>query len=172
MWVGCAGDDVYNVAVPRKDLWQRADYIFKAFVGRQEPARKQYRRSFGRRQLPEERWFLEGQIGNAMRNHFDLFLRNAEYILQKTGRVLAHDNQAVGAGGNFLHHDELVNIWLAKNRMQGCDNRYVEVAEKMQDMAAGPATKDSVLVLQRNDIDAAGIDKLGCCPIGREIGLG
>ena len=55
--------------------------------------------------------------------------------------------------------------------MQRCYHRHAEVFEKMQDMAAGLAPKDSVLMLQRNDADAAGIDKLGCRPIGDEIGL-
>src|SRR5208337_2484964 len=110
--------------------------------------------------------FRKGQVGDAVRNQINLFCWNSKYILQKPGRVLAHNNQTIRARGDFLQDDKLVNVWLTKNRMQSCHHWHFEVLQQPQDMAAGLPSINSVLMLQTHQIDIAGIKEVGGCFIG------
>ena len=55
--------------------------------------------------------------------------------------------KTIGARGDFLHHDKLVEIRLAKNRVQSCHHWHSEVPQQTQDVAAGFPSKQSMLVL-------------------------
>ena len=112
------------------------------------------------------------QVGDAVRNQVNLLRRDPKYILQKLGRVLAHNNKTIRACGDFLQDDQLVDIWLTKNRMQSCHHWHFEVLQQPQDMAAALPSKNPVLMLQTHEIDFAGIKKVGGCLIGGEIALG
>ena len=101
-----------------------------------------------------------------MRNQVNLFAWNSKYILQKLRRVLAHNNKTIRARGNFLHDDQLVEVWLTKNRMQSRHHRHFEVLQQPQDMAAGLPSENPILVLQTHEVDIAGIKKVGGCLIG------
>jgi hypothetical protein len=75
--------------------------------------------------------------------------------------MLAHNNKTIRAGGDFLHDDQLVEVWFTKNRMQSCHDWHFEALQQPQDMAAGFPSKNPVLVLQTHQIDIAGIKKVG-----------
>jgi hypothetical protein len=107
-----------------------------------------------------------------MRNQINLFARNPKYILQKPGRVLAHNDQTVRERSDFLHDDSLVDIWLAKNRMQSCHHRHFEVLQEPQDMAAALPSENPIFMLQTYEIDIAGIEKISSGCVRRKVPLG
>ncbi len=105
-------------------------------------------------------------IGNAMGNQINLLARNSEYILQESRRVLAHDNKTIRARGDFLHHDKLIDVGLTKNRMKSRHHGHFQVLQQAQDMAAGLSSENPVLVLQADDVNVAGIQKVGRSFVG------
>ena len=54
-----------------------------------------------------------------MRNYVDLAARHLKDFLQKLGRKLAHNNEAVRKLCDFFHDYQLARVWFAKNRVQG-----------------------------------------------------
>src|SRR5450432_2798542 len=96
-----------------------------------------------------------------MRNQIDFLCGNAEDLLQDVRGSLAHDDQAVREGDNFLHDCSLVWIRVAKHGVQGSCEGHAQVPEKLQDMRARRATKDSIFVLQANQINVAEIQEVG-----------
>ena len=101
-----------------------------------------------------------------MGNQINLVARNSKYIPQESRRVLAHDNKTIRARGDFLHHDKLVDIGLTKNCVQSCHQGHFQVLQQAQDMAAGLSSENPVLVLQTNDVNIAGIQKVSGCFVG------
>ena len=68
-------------------------------------------------------------IGDAMGNQINLVAWNSKHILQKSGRVLAHDNKTIRARGDFLHHDELIDVGFTKNRMKSRHHGHFQVLQ-------------------------------------------
>ena len=54
---------------------------------------------------------------------------NCKYIPQESSRMLAHDNKAIRARGDLLHHHELIDIGLTKNRMKSRHQRRFQVPQ-------------------------------------------
>src|ERR1044071_9723622 len=117
-------------------------------------------------------WLRKRQVGDAVWNQVNLPRRDPKYVLQKLGRVFAHHNKTIRECGDFLQDDQLVDVWLTKNRMQSCHHWHFEVLQQPQDMAAARPSKNPILVLQTDEIDVAGIKKVGGCLIGTEVALG
>jgi hypothetical protein len=53
--------------------------------------------------------------------------------------------------------------------MQSCDYRHLQVLQQLRDVAPGDASEDSKFMLQADQFDLAGIQKVGCRSIGRDI---
>jgi multidrug efflux pump subunit AcrB len=67
------------------------------------------------------------------------------------------------------HYEALVRSRVAQDRMQRCDDRHPEFAQKSQDMTARCPAEYPELVLETDDINVADIEKVGGSQIGREI---
>src|SRR5271157_1713242 len=101
-----------------------------------------------------------------MGDQIDLVDRNVEHFLQDIHGLLAHDDQAVGKGHNFLHHRAFIGIWFAKHGVQCCSERHFEAPKQFEDMSASASAKDAIFVLQADQIDIAEIQKVGGVPVG------
>ena len=64
-----------------------------------------------------------------MGNHVDLVAGNLVDLLQKLGRKLAHNNKPIRQLCDLLHDHELVGIRLAKDGVEGSDNRHLQGAQ-------------------------------------------
>ena len=80
---------------------------------------------------------------------------------QELFAALTHDHQPIGKCRDFLQHRALVGIRLRQNGVQGRDNRHAQFAQQSQDVAAGPAAENAVLMLQADEIDIVDIQKVG-----------
>ena len=68
-----------------------------------------------------------------------------------------------------MHDEALIRSRLKQDRMQRCDDRHPEFAQKSQDMTASCPAEYPELVLETDDINVADIEKVGGSQIGREI---
>ena len=107
-----------------------------------------------------------------MRNQIDLGVWNVERFMKDVRGLLAHDNQPVRKSCNLVHHRALVGIWIAQDGVQRGDKRHVQPAQEFQNMRARTAAKDSIFMLQANQIDIAEIQEVGGLAVGRQIILG
>ena len=112
---------------------------------------------------------IKRQIGDAVRNQIDLAGRDFEDLLQHARGVLAHDDKALGACGDLVHNNPLVEIRLAKDSMQSCDYRHAKMLQQLQDVISGFAAENSKLMLQADQIDVAGVQVFGGSSVGREV---
>ncbi len=172
MRMSYTGYHVYNIAVARQDSWQGFYDVFYALIPREQAKCEQNILSLGSEAILVEIGVRERQIGDAMRNQIDLFDWNVEHFLQDLCGGLAHDDQAVRKRRDFLHHRALVGSWIAKHGVQRRDERYAQVPQQLQDMPAGNAAKDSIFVLEADQIDVAEIEKVRGLPVGSLTVLG
>src|SRR4029077_4871744 len=86
--------------------------------------------------------------------------------------LLAHDDQAIGESGDFLHDLALVRCRLSKYGVQRGYEGHPQATQQLQDMPAGAAAKDSVFVLEADQIDIAEIKEVRRLPVGSKIVLG
>ena len=103
-----------------------------------------------------------------MRNEVDLFLRHTEHFLQEPRGVLAHHNETIGERGDLVHHNTLIRVRLAQHRMQSRHHWHLQAPQQPQDVAAGRASENPVLMLKRNQVNIAEVKKVGGIFIGLE----
>ena len=90
-----------------------------------------------------------------MRDQVDLGLGDAVDLAQERPRPLGHDDDAGGQVGQLRQDPPLVGVRLAQDGVEGRDDRHPQVAQQAEDVAAGRAAVDPVLVLEADDV--------GCC---------
>jgi hypothetical protein len=134
--------------VAGEDARQGANHALESLVGRQQAEGEQYKLSRDGERVFVNLRLHKGQVGDAMRNQIDLFAWHSKYIPQNARRVLAHHNKAIGARGDLLHDNSLIEVRLTENGMERCYHRHGEALQQLQDMAAGLSPKDPVLMLQ------------------------
>ena len=83
-----------------------------------------------------------------------------KHFLQNFRGLLAHDNQSVRQRHNLFHHRALIWIWIAKYRVQRRHDRHVKAPQELQNVRACRSPKNSVFMLQANQIDVAEIQKV------------
>jgi len=59
----------------------------------------------------------------------------------------------------------LIDVGLAKDRVQRRDNGHLKVALELLKVSAGRTAEDSVLMLETNQIDVAEIQEVRCLPV-------
>jgi len=50
--------------------------------------------------------------------------------------------------------------------------RHLQASQKLQDMSAGATSKDSIFMLQADQIDVTEIEKVRCLPVGSQVFFG
>src|SRR5208282_5166350 len=119
------------------DEGQRFDYAFNPFIRRQQSEREQYGLAFRPRGILVVIRITKWKVGYAMRDEVDFFLWHAEYFLQQPRGMFAHDDETVRESSDFVHHDSLAGVGLAKNRVQSRHNGHLQAAQQPQDVATG-----------------------------------
>ena len=64
-----------------------------------------------------------------MRNQVDLLGWDPKYILQNWRRVCTHNNKRSESAAISCKTIQLVDIWLAKNRVERCHNWHFELLQ-------------------------------------------
>ena len=84
-----------------------------------------------------------------MRNPVEFLIWNSKYLLQELSEecLLITIRRSERAAISCIA-DELVEVRLAKNRMQSCHHRHFEAPQQTQDVAAGLPAKNPILMLQ------------------------
>jgi hypothetical protein len=85
---------------------------------------------------------------------------------QKLSALFGHGDQPRGKLGKLPEYPALIGIGIAKNRVQGRNNRHAHAAQRREKMAAGRPAKDAELMLDRQDICIIQIEKVGRASIG------
>ena len=170
--VGRTRHQVNHMFVLRQDLRHCLNYVFNAFIRRQQAERQQHCFSFDTESVFVEIWIEKGQVRNPVRNHVNLAARHFVDLLQELRRELAHDDEAIRKLRNLFHDPELVRIGLAQNCVQCCHHRHLQTAQQMQDMTARGTAEDSVLVLQAHHVDILEVQELSGFLIRSNVVLG
>ena len=116
--VSGACNHVDSIAVTGQDARHGLDHVFEPFVRRKQTKREKDTLAVAREAILIQVRLLKRQLGNAMRNQVYFLGRNPEHLLQNMRGILAHHNKALGACGNPVHHNPLIQIRLTKHRMQ------------------------------------------------------
>ena len=105
----------------------------------------------------------EGEVGNAVRDDLDLLGRHADRRCRSSSRaLLGHDDDAAPTASMIaLEHGALRRRRLGQDGVQRRDDRHGQPRQQRQDVAAGLAAEDAELVLQRDDVELAGVQEVG-----------
>ena len=128
MRVRHAGNHVNNIAVPRQNARHRLDYVFDSLVWREQAEREQHIFSFGSESILVETGIGKWHIGDSVGDEIDLVRRDVKHFFKDIGRLLAHDNETIRQSRNFRHHCALIDVGLAKDRVQRRDHGHLKVA--------------------------------------------
>ena len=82
-----------------------------------------------------------------MRDHIDLVFRYAVHAMEQRGAVRAHNDEPFGEPGELVHAAALHGIGLAEDGVQRRHDRHAQLAQERENVAAGLAAEDAVLVL-------------------------
>ena len=76
------------------------------------------------------------------------------------------------SGSELVHHAALQRIGLGEDGVQRRDDRHPELAQELKDVAPGLSAEDSVLVLDRDDVDRVDVQEVRGAAVRRELALG
>ena len=111
-------------------------------------------------------------VGNAVRDHIDLTLRNTVDVAQKCRAVRAHDDKPLRELGELVHRAALQDTRLAEDGVQRRHNRHAQLAKQCEDVAARLASEDSIFVLHAHDIDAIDVQEICRTAVRCDIAFG
>ena len=101
----------------------------------------------------------------------DLAVWNRVDVAQERSPVGAHDDEALGELSQLLHRGALVRVGLGEDRVKSRHDRHAKLAKQREDVAAGLAAEDSVLVLQAQDVDGIDVQEVRRTTVRREVAL-
>ena len=113
-----------------------------------------------------------GDDGNAVGNDVDLRGVDAVHAVEERGAVAAHDDEALGEADERVHHRALHRVGLREDGVERRDDRHAQLAQELEDVAAGLAAEDAVLVLHGHDVDRVDVEEVGGAPVGGDVALG
>ena len=99
-------------------------------------------------------------------------VRHAVDVAQQRGAVGAHDDQALRERGQLVHHRALRRVGLGEDGVQRRHDRHAQLAQQREDVAAGLAAEDPVLVLHAQDVDGVDVQEVRRAPVRGEVALG
>ena len=95
-----------------------------------------------------------------MGDDLDLVVRHAIDVAQQFAALLGHHDDLRGHLDDALHHRALSRRRLGQHGVQRRDDRHGQARQQRQDMGAGFAAENAELVLQTDDVEPAGVEKL------------
>lgn len=168
--MGGAQNDVERVRKLPEDRGERVNDVLDALVRREEPEGEDHRAAFDPEPVlaPARR----GQERNAMRDEIDLVRADAMHVPQERPPRGTHDDEPLREGSKLVHHAPLQRIGLGEDGVQRRDDRHPELAQELKDVAPGLSTEDSVLVLDRDDVDRVDVQEVRGAAVRRDLALG
>ena len=159
--VGRPQDDVDEVGELLEDLRHGPEHVLDALVGREQPERQRHQPALDAELVLVEVRVDERRVGDAVRDQVDLGLGDAVDLPQERPGPLGHDDDAGGQVGQLRQDPPLVGVRLAQDGVQGRDDRHPQVAQQAEDVAAGRAAVDAVLVLEADDVGVGEVQEVG-----------
>ena len=84
----------------------------------------------------------------------------------------AHDDEALREPRQLVDHRALRRIRRREDGVQRRHDRHAQLAQQREDVGAGLAAEDSVLVLHGQHVDVIDVQEVGGAPIRAEVALG
>jgi hypothetical protein len=75
--------------------------------------------------------------------------------------LFCHDDDLRRSVDDLTHHVVLGGCWLSQDGMKRRHNRHFKPRQEFNDISAGFAAKDSILVLEANDVKMRIVQKVG-----------
>ena len=94
----------------------------------------------------------ERHVRNAVGDQVDLGLRNVVNLPEKRARPLGHHDHPGRQIDDLVEHPALIVAGLLEHRVQGGGDRHPQIPQQADDVAAGRAAEDAVLMLQTDDV--------------------
>ena len=159
--VGRPQDDVDEVGERLEDLRHGPEHVLDALVGREQPERQRHQPALDAELLLVGVRVDERRVGDAVRDQVDLGLGDAVDLPQERPGPLGHDDDAGGQVGQLRQDPPLVGVRLAQDGVEGRDDRHPQVPQQAEDVAAGRAAVDAVLVLEADDVGVREVQEVG-----------
>ena len=102
----------------------------------------------------------KGDVRNAVRDDLDLVGRHVIDAAQQLAALLGHHDDLRRGLDDALHHARAACRRLGQHRMQRRHDRHGQARQQHQDVLAGFAAENAELVLQRDDVEAAGVQEV------------
>jgi hypothetical protein len=93
------------------------------------------------------------------------------HFLQQGRAMGAHDDQTFRERSQLIHHAVLVGVRFSEDGVQRGHDRHAQLAQEHEDMAAGLAAEDSVLVLHAQDVDGIDVQEVRGTAVRRDVAL-
>ena len=159
--MGCPQHDVDEVGEFTKDRGHRPQHPLDSLVGRQEPESERDELALDRELILVEIGIDERHVGDAVRDQVDLGVGDVVDVAKERAGTLGHHDQAGRELGDLTEHAALLGAGLLEHGVQRRDDRHPQVAQQADDMAAGRAAEDAVLVLEADDVGVGEIEEIG-----------
>ena len=143
----CTQHDVNHLGMAGDDFWQGLDGVFDSLARGQQPESQQDRAACHIEQVLVKIRIRKRQVGNAMRDERDFFIRHPIDRTEQPAAVLRHADQPRRAFDQVIEGCPLVGIRMFENRVQSGDGRHACAPQQADDMAARRAAVDAEFVL-------------------------
>ena len=156
-----AENDIDRIRAALQDRRHGIDHDFDALV-RREQAERQNDGSVAEAELGLGLLGLdEREVGNAVRDDFDLFRRHPVDGAQQLAAFLRHDDDPRRHVDDPIHDVALRRRRLGQNGVKRRDDRHGQPREQRHDVAAGLAAENAEFMLQADDVELTGIQEVG-----------
>jgi hypothetical protein len=107
-----------------------------------------------------------------VRNDVDAAGCDAVDRVQHVPAVLAHDDQPLRQGGDFVDDQPLRGVGRTQNRVQRRDDRHPERSQQEQQVIAGLAAEDAELMLQADQVHLIDVQVVRASQVGDGVRFG
>ena len=164
-----AEDDVDDVGELADHLRQRLEGVLDPLVRREQAEREDDVLPLDAELFLRRVGIDERHVGNAVGDDVDLRRGDAVDVEQELAAALRHHDESRGELGQFPQHAALIGRGLFQHGVERRHHRHADVAQQREDVPPRLAAEDAVLVLQRDDVDVAEVEKVGRAAIGIEV---
>ena len=105
--------------------------------------------------------FEKRKVGYSVRDDLDLASRHVMNGTKQFAALFRHDDDLRRSIDDLAHHVVLGRRRLGEHGMKRRDDRHFEPRQELDDIAAGLAAENSILVLKGDDVEARIVQKFG-----------
>ena len=167
--MGGAEDEIDDVGMLADDFGQGLDDVFDAFAGTEEAEGEEDFAAFDAELGLVEAGVHEGHVGDAVGDDVEFGLGHLVGFEQDFSAFLSHDDEAVAAADEFVHHFALGGVGVAQDGVEGGDDGHADLLEEGEQVAAGGTAVDAELVLDGEDVGVVEVEEIGGATVGVEV---